>query len=76
MTNPTGSLDVGAIGRIRLTNLGIALRTTSGESLDLEAEVVGKQIAGYGIYFLGGNVEGLEQLLDRAFARCAIKSVG
>ena len=72
MTNPGGSLEVGAQGVIRLTNLREALRTNT-ESLRLEAQIVRKELGGFGIRFLGDLGE-LEQLLDRALGRIAIKA--
>ena len=71
LTNPTGSLEVGARGRIRLTNLREVLRTAT-ESLHLEAEIVRKELGGFGIRFLG-DLDELEGLLDRAFGRRSIK---
>ena len=72
LANPTGSLEVGARGRIRLTNLRETLRTTSAETLNLGAEISRTEIRGYGIRFLG-DLDELERLLKRAFGRRAIK---
>ena len=71
LTNPTGDLEVGAKGRIKLTNLSQALRTTSAPSIRMEAEIVRKEIGGFGISFLG-NLDELQGLLERAFGRQAI----
>ncbi len=45
LTNPTGSLEVGARCRIRLIDLADTLRTQT-ESLSLEAEIVTKEVGG------------------------------
>lgn len=71
LTNPTGSLEVGARGYIKLTNLGETLRTVT-ESVRLQAEIVGKQPGGFRIRFLGDQDE-LDRLLQRAFGRHAIE---
>ncbi len=71
LTNPTGDLEVGARGRIRLTNLSQVLRTVT-DSLGLDAEIVRKDPGGFGIRFLGDRAE-LERLLERAFGRGAIE---
>ncbi len=71
LTNPTGSLEVGARCRIRLIDLADTLRTQT-ESLSLEAEIVTKELGGFRIRFLG-DLDELEQLFERALGRHAIK---
>ena len=72
LTNPHGDLDVGATGRIRLMSLSQVLRTAGADSIRLEAEIVRKEMRGFGIRFLGDRAE-LEALLMRAFGRSAIE---
>jgi len=72
LTNPTGYLEIGAKGRIRLTNLREALHTTTAESLALEAEITRTEIGGFGIRFLG-DLDELESLLERACGRRVIE---
>ena len=71
LTNPTGCLQVGARGGIRLLALDAVLRTNT-ESLSLEAEIVTKEPRGYRIRFLG-DLDEIEQLFERALGRSAIK---
>ena len=68
LTNATGDLEVGEAGVLRLMALSQSLRTTSRDTLELEAEVVHEGMAGVGLRFLGGT-EYLVQLLDRTFGR-------
>ena len=71
LRNPTGDLEVGARGSIRLMNLRGVLRTAGADQISLEAEVVRKEIGGFGIRFLG-DLDELKELLERAFGRQAI----
>ncbi len=71
LTNPGGSLEIGEKGQIRLMDLREVLRTAGAETITLKAEVVRKEIGGYGLRFLGDRAE-LEALLERAFGRGAI----
>ena len=71
LTNVSGSIEVGATGRVRLMNLSQALRTPSHETMELDAEVVRNTMAGFGVRFLG-STQDLEALLRRAIGREAI----
>ena len=68
LTNVAGDLEVGEFGVLRLMALSQSLRTTSRDTLELEAEVVHKGMTGFGLRF-SGDVEYLVRLLDRTFGR-------
>jgi hypothetical protein len=71
LTNATGDLEVGESGVLRLMALSQSLRTTSRDTLELEAEVVHKAMDGFGLRFLG-EAEYLVRLLDRTFGRSGL----
>ena len=71
LTNATGNLEVGTRGFVRLTNLSQTLRTPSQDAIELEAEVVRREMGGFALRFLGPTQK-LEVLLERAMGRGAI----
>ena len=71
LTNATGDLEVGESGVLRLMALAQSLRTTSRDTLELEAEVVHQGMAGFGLRFIG-DAEYLVRLLDRTFGRTGL----
>ena len=68
LTDATGDLEIGESGVLRLMALSGSLSTTSRDTLELEAEVVHKAMAGFGLLFLV-EAEYLVRLLDRTFGR-------
>jgi hypothetical protein len=68
LTHPTGDLDVGARGTIRLMSLNESLHTTGKDSLELPGEIVRKELGGFAVHFGGDHAE-LERLLTRALGR-------
>ena len=73
LTHPTGDLDVGARGLVRLMSLNQSLHTTGADSLELPGEIVRKELGGFAIHFEGDLTE-LERLLTRALGRRAIEA--
>ena len=71
LADATGDLGVGESGVLRLMALSQSLRTTSRDTLELEAELVHQGVAGFGFRFLGGT-EYLVRLLDRTFGRSGL----
>ena len=71
LTDATSDLEVGESGVLRLMALSQSLRTTSRDTLELEAEGVHKGMLGFGLRF-PGDVEYLVQLLDRTFGRSGL----
>ena len=67
LTSEAGDLRVGESGVLRLMELWQSLHTRR-DTLELEAEVVHKAMAGFGLRFLGES-EYLVRLLDRTFGR-------
>ena len=72
LTHPTGELDVGAQGLVRLMSLNQSLHTTGADSLELRGEIVRKELGGFAVHFQGDLAE-LERLLTRALGRRAIE---
>ena len=72
LTHPTGELDVGARGTVRLMSLNQSLHTTGADSLELRGEIVRKELGGFAIHFQGDLAE-LERLLTRALGRKVIE---
>ncbi len=70
-TNASGNLEPGTRGVLRLMDLSLALRTVSDDVIELEAEVVRKELGGYALRFLD-PARDLEALLERATGRRAI----
>ena len=68
LTNAAADLEVGESGVLRLMALSQSLRTTARDTLELEAEVVHRGMAGFGLHFVG-EAEYLVRLLDRTFGR-------
>ena len=71
LTNATGSLEAGTRGFVRLMNLSRTLRTPTQDAIELEAEVVQREMGGFALRFLGPTRE-LEALLERAMGRGTI----
>ena len=71
LTNSTGDLEPGTRGILRLMNLSQTLRTPSQDTMNLEAEVVRREMGGFAVRFLGPT-RPLEALLERAMGRRAI----
>ena len=68
VTHATDRPEIGTVGRLRLTHLRQSLRTSGADHLQLTAQVVRHDPAGFAVVFLG-STQKLRELIDRAFAR-------
>ena len=68
VTNVTERPEIGTVGKLRLTHLRASLRTSGADHLQLTAQVVRHDPAGFAVVFLGGT-QTLRELMHRAFAR-------
>ncbi len=68
VTHASERPEIGTVGKLRLTHLRQSLRTSGADSLQLTAQVVRHDPAGFAVVFLG-STQKLRELIDRAFAR-------
>ena len=68
VTHVSEQPEIGTVGKLRLTHLRQSVRSSGADNLQLAAQVVRHDPAGFAVVFLSGT-EKVRELIDRAFAR-------